>query len=73
MPTDKLDPELTNFLDQCLLVDRNVRATADDLLKHRFLLHTDCEDKDNSVIVALIVDSMHKQKLASQTVRSWKT
>ena len=47
MPTDKLDPELRNFLDQCLQVDRNVRATADDLLKLRFLLHTGCEDKDN--------------------------
>ena len=63
MPTDKLDPELRNFLDQCLQVDRNVRATADDLLKHRFLLHAGCEDKDNSVMVALIVDSMHKQKI----------
>ena len=47
-------------------MNRNVHATADDRLKHRFLLDTGCEDKDNLVMVALIVDSMHKQKLASQ-------
>ena len=66
MPTDKLDPELKIFLDQCLQVDRNVRATADELLKHTFLLHAGCDDKDNSVMIRLIVDSMCKQKLASQ-------
>ena len=66
MPTDKLDPELRNFLDQCLQVDKNVRATADDLLKHRFLLHAGCDAKDSSVMAKLIVDAMREQKLPSQ-------
>ena len=66
---DELDPALKDFLDQCLVVDRNGRATADDLLKHRFLLHTDCDHTNSSVISKLILDAKQKQKLSSRKRR----
>ncbi|CAH8658815.1 unnamed protein product [Dicrocoelium dendriticum] len=38
--TKKLDPLMLEFMDRCLEVKPEKRATANELLKHRFLQHT---------------------------------
>lgn len=56
---EKLSPQLADFLDKCLNIDPEVRATASELLQHPFL---NCAEPLSS-IVPLIKHKTRSQKL----------
>jgi p21-activated kinase 1 len=54
---DRLNPDVANFLDQCLTVDPDERPSATELLDHRLFLNNDVHDKS---IVARLVERVIK-------------
>lgn len=55
----KISPQLADFLDKCLCVDPDARATASDLLKHEFL---NCAEPLSSIVPLIL----HRAKMGQR-------
>lgn len=56
---DKISPQLADFLDKCLCVDPEARATASELLKHKFL---NCAEPLSSIVPLIL----HRAKMSQR-------